>query len=220
MKTSFILHTDSLDILDALTTEQCGQLLIAMRDYHITGELPQDIMLKVALMPFVQQWKRDTEKWERIAQIRREHGSKGGKAKATKAKQKLVSDSKSYQEVANDSKSSLNGNVNVNVNVNDSVNVKEKESTRFAAPTLDEVKEFFKENGYTLDSATKAFTYYSEAQWRDSRGQTVKNWKQKMRGVWFRDEHKAQAAQASQPYNPRAGSVPAVYTSPENYRPA
>lgn len=215
MKQSFILHTDSLDVLDALTIEQCGQLLTAMRDYHVTGELPEDVMLKIALMPFVQQWKRDTEKWERIAQIRREHGSKGGKAKATKAKQKLANDGKSYQDLANDGKRSVN--VNVNGNVNDNVNVKEKESQRFAAPTLDEVKDFFKENGYTTEAATKAFTYYSEAQWRDSRGQTVKNWKQKMRGVWFRDEHKHQAPQ---PYNPRAGAVPAVYTSPDNYRPA
>ena len=100
-------------------------------------------------------------------------------------------------------------NVNVNVNVND------KENKRFATPTLEEVKAFFTENGYTGESAIKAFTYYSEAQWRDSRGHAVKNWKQKMRGVWFRDEHKAQVAQTTRNTPPQA-----VYTPPSQYRPA
>ena len=57
-------------------------------------------------------------------------------------------------------------------------------------PSLDEVELYFKENGYTKDSAVKAFNYYSENNWKDSRNNQVKNWKQKMQGVWFKEENK------------------------------
>ena len=50
---------------------------------------------------------------------------------------------------------------------------------------------YFKDNGYTKESAIKAFHYYEENNWKDSRNNQVKNWKQKMQGVWFKDENKA-----------------------------
>ena len=38
-KKSFILHIDSLDILEKLTDEQSGKLLKAMLDYHKGNDL-------------------------------------------------------------------------------------------------------------------------------------------------------------------------------------
>lgn len=61
---------------------------------------------------------------------------------------------------------------------------------KFTAPSLDEVKEYFKTNGYKDDVAIKAFNFYDTADWVDSQGRQVKNWKQKMIGVWFKDENK------------------------------
>jgi hypothetical protein len=61
---------------------------------------------------------------------------------------------------------------------------------RIYIPTLHEVELYFKDNGYTRDSAVKAFHYYQENNWKDSRNNQVKNWKQKMQGVWFKDENK------------------------------
>jgi hypothetical protein len=67
--------------------------------------------------------------------------------------------------------------------------VKEKEKEKvFAPPSLDEVDKFFKENGYT--NADKAWNYYNDGEWKDSKGNQVVNWKQKMRMVWFKDENK------------------------------
>lgn len=65
-----------------------------------------------------------------------------------------------------------------------------KESKRFVPPTLEEVKCFFKEKGYTEESAKTAFEYYDIADWKDSKGQKVKNWKQKMFSVWMKPENK------------------------------
>jgi len=56
-------------------------------------------------------------------------------------------------------------------------------------PFLEEVIAYFNQNNYTTESATKAFNYY-HPEWKDSQGKRVLNWKQKMRGVWFKEEHK------------------------------
>jgi hypothetical protein len=67
---------------------------------------------------------------------------------------------------------------------------KKRKEKKIYIPSLDEVELYFKENGYTKDSAVKAFNYYSENNWKDSRNNQVKNWKQKMQGVWFKEENK------------------------------
>ena len=66
--------------------------------------------------------------------------------------------------------------------------VKKDNANKFAPPTLIEVQEYFKEKGYK--NADKAFDFYNEANWHDSKGNKVKNWKQKMLSVWFKDENK------------------------------
>lgn len=68
---------------------------------------------------------------------------------------------------------------------------KDKKESKFIPPTLFEVVEYFSNNGYTTESANKAYEYYQVANWIDSKGNKVKNWKQKMQGVWFKDENKA-----------------------------
>ncbi len=66
-----------------------------------------------------------------------------------------------------------------------------KENSKvFTPPILEDVLSYFKDNGYSEISAQKAFRYYNDANWMDSKGNKVKNWKQKMQGVWFKDENK------------------------------
>jgi hypothetical protein len=67
---------------------------------------------------------------------------------------------------------------------------KRREKKVIYTPLIDEVILYFNDNGYTKESAVKAFNYYQENNWKDSRNNQVKNWKQKMQGVWFKDENK------------------------------
>jgi len=69
----------------------------------------------------------------------------------------------------------------------------EGKGKRFTPPTFEELKSYFLQNGYSIQSARKAFDYYEAAKWKDSKGNQVKNWKQKMIGVWFKDENKQTA---------------------------
>ena len=48
---------------------------------------------------------------------------------------------------------------------------------KFTPPSVDEVKEYFKANGYKDDVAIRAFNFYSSADWHDTQGRPVKNWK-------------------------------------------
>lgn len=177
-------------MLDELTDEQAGQLFRAMKTFQLTGEMPEEFWLRVALTPFVNQWSRDNLKWTKIAEMRKELGKKGGEAKRDKLKQLVAIGSDSKQDLANVAVSG-----SVSVSVSDSVNVSTKvdktRAQKTKAPTEQEVIEFFTANGYRSDIASNAFNYYNSAGWRDSRGKSVLNWKQKMRGVWFKDEHKA-----------------------------
>jgi predicted adenine nucleotide alpha hydrolase (AANH) superfamily ATPase len=68
--------------------------------------------------------------------------------------------------------------------------IKESKKKSFIPPTEQEVIQYFLDNGYTQESGIKAFRYYSAGNWKDSEGKPVKNWKQKMQGVWFKDENK------------------------------
>jgi len=70
---------------------------------------------------------------------------------------------------------------------------KDKEKKRikseFIPPIFEEFLEYCTINGYE-NIAEKAFKYYNEANWKDGKGQKVSNWKQKLQGVWFREENK------------------------------
>lgn len=59
---------------------------------------------------------------------------------------------------------------------------------RFIPPTLDEVREYCESRNSSVDPV-KFFDYYSAGNWKDSKGDSVKNWKQKVI-TWERKEEK------------------------------
>lgn len=107
---SFLLHIDSLDILDDLDNEQVGLLFRAIKSYQLGEQIKLDPMVKIAFSPFKNQFARDAEKYENTCKARAEAGSRGGKQKvanASKPKQKVanVADSVSDSKNKSDSKS-------------------------------------------------------------------------------------------------------------------
>lgn len=100
-KKSFLVHIDSLSVLDDLTDEQAGQLLKAISAYQKGEEINLNPIVKIAFSPFKNQFMRDNEKYEKTCEIRAKAGALGGKAKAEKEKQDLANASKSQQNLAN-----------------------------------------------------------------------------------------------------------------------
>jgi hypothetical protein len=74
-----------------------------------------------------------------------------------------------------------------------------RQKNTFIPPTELEVVSYFQENGFSTAIAKKAFAYYDAGGWKDSAGKPVKNWKQKMIAVWFKDENRAAKPQDSYP---------------------
>lgn len=62
---SFILHLDSLEILNKLSDEQAGKIFKSIYQYQKTGEVNElDFALDLVLSPFLNQFKRDKLKWD------------------------------------------------------------------------------------------------------------------------------------------------------------
>lgn len=93
-KKSFLLHIDSLDILDDLTNGQAGVLFKAIKAHQHGEDFPLDSVVKIAFSPFKNQFFRDDEKYVKTCERRAIAGSKGGK-------QKVANASNSKQKVAN-----------------------------------------------------------------------------------------------------------------------
>ncbi len=115
------------------------------------------------------------EQYDMLSEKRKkrvEAGRKGGRARASNAKA-MPKQSSSYKD-------------------------KDKEKDKDKIPTLSQVKDYFRENGYDTKVAEKAYNIYNASvvdhpkrkYWRDSRDNTIKNWKLKMQSVWFKDENK------------------------------
>jgi hypothetical protein len=136
-----------------------------------------------------QSLKRDLKKWENQQEQRSEAGKRSAEVRKRNAKL-AERDSTTVNERS--ISSTVNGSVSVNVN--DNVNVSSKDDG-MKPPSLEEVISYFDENGYTKESATKMFEYYEESRkprgrvWKDGRGNTVKNWRQKARSIWFKPDN-------------------------------
>lgn len=64
------------------------------------------------------------------------------------------------------------------IKIDNNINNKKEERVKFTPPTLEEVKEYAKSK-QRLDLAEKFYNYFTEGNWQDSKGNKVKNWKQK-----------------------------------------
>jgi hypothetical protein len=75
-------------------------------------------------------------------------------------------------------------------NAGDIPKAKARKPVEFKPPTLEEVEKYFIEHNFPVDLAKRAWEGYDVANWIDSQGKQIKNWKQKMIQVWFDDKHK------------------------------
>ena len=105
---SFILHKDSLSVLNKLSDEEAGKLFKAIFNYQSQNILPTNNLISIIFEPFLNQFKRDVENYKKTCEARKIAGSKGGKQKvanASKSKQKVANLADSDSKNKNDSES-------------------------------------------------------------------------------------------------------------------
>lgn len=189
-KKSFILYCDQKGVWDKLDDAQAGRLIKHIIAY-VNDENPvaPDFITELAFEPIKAVLKRDLKKWEKQQEQRSEAGKRSAEVRKRNAKL-----AERDSTTVNDRSISSTVNGNVSVSVNDNVSVSSKDDG-IKPPSLEEVISYFDENGYTKESATKMWEYYEESRkprgrvWKDGRGNTVKNWKQKARSIWFKDDN-------------------------------
>ena len=89
-KRSFILHLDTLAVLDELDDKQAGKLFKAIKAYQLRGSvlnnqdvdtgfegLMEDFVTRIAFAPFKAQFDRDTEEYTRVKENNQEKGRLG-----------------------------------------------------------------------------------------------------------------------------------------------
>jgi hypothetical protein len=201
-KTSFVLYSDSKSIIDLLTNEQAGLLLKTLFAY-VNDENPEiDNSIVLVFEMIKLQLKRDLKKWERTKEGRSVAGKASVEAKRiAKLNEQNSTNSTNVDFVQQTStnvnkrqqtstNSTVSDSVSVSVSVSDN-EIKEKRVVKkFSPPLLQDVIIYFAENDFSKELATKAFKYYETGDWKDGKGNQVRNWKQKMQSVWFKEENK------------------------------
>lgn len=69
--------------------------------------------------------------------------------------------------------------ININNNKDNNIININREKTRFVKPTLEEIKNYIEEKNLNVN-ANDFYQYFEEGNWIDSKGNKVKNWKQKL----------------------------------------
>ena len=76
--------------------------------------------------------------------------------------------------------SNLNFNINSNINLeNLNTNYNPTEKVKWMKPTFEEFAKYIKDKNLNLNSK-ELYEYYETGNWHDSKGNKVKNWKQKL----------------------------------------
>ena len=74
MKKSFVIHCDSLSVIDKMTDEQVGKLFRKMKSYHNGNEyVIDDFVVEIAFEQFKNQFDRDLKKYESVCERNREN---------------------------------------------------------------------------------------------------------------------------------------------------
>lgn len=177
-KKSIIVYADWKNIFEELSDDEAGKLIKHFFRYvnDLNPEAP-DRLTKLLFEPIKQTLKRDLVKYEDKREKNRKNALLRWDNKNANASERIKSDANHADSVSD------------SVNVSDSVSVKKKKKA-FIPPSLLEVETYFIENGYKKETALKMFNSYSVANWIDSKGNPVQNWKQKAINVWFKDENK------------------------------
>ena len=118
-KDSFVLYTEYMEQIELLSMEQRGILLTAIFAYVSDAELPDmDGITKMAFAFIKSRIDKDTEKYAKTIEKRKEAGKLGGRPKAngSSEKQEKAKKANGFSEKQNNPVYD-NDNVNVNVNV-------------------------------------------------------------------------------------------------------
>ncbi len=206
MRTSFILHLDSLSILKKMPDDIAGKFIKVIYEYQTTGVIPEmDFALEMAVTPFINQFIRDGERYENVCERNKNNGLKGGRPKQTQPNPKNPVGYSETQQNPTEPKKPDNDNVNDNdsnnVNINDNKNnndfsisdKSEKKQISYKQWTLEDFQNEmskYKPN-YPVEILMQFYDYWRELTPSGKmKLQLEKSWQTDLRvEKWFKNSH-------------------------------
>ena len=171
---SFILHKDSLVILEKMTNEQAGIFIKKIYEYQMTGNYGDvDFALEIALTPFINQFKRDADKYMSISEKNKQNALKRWNATASDRMPKKRTNAINADN-DNDSKKD-NDNNNDSKKDNDNNNDSKKDKKQI--PSFDEfmIYAFEKKSDIEKESLRLKYEAWIENGWKDGNNKPIKN---------------------------------------------
>ena len=185
------VYHDMLPALKNLGSAEVGRLILAALEYDISDKQPTDLIGKEAILwpMLMSQIDRNKAHYKKICETNRDN--------VTKRYDRIRSNASVYDGIQEN---------RIEQNKTEKNRTEQKRVVkRFAPPTLDEVKAYVTEKGLGVDPV-KFFDYFTEGNWIDSKGNPVRNWKQKLL-TWANKEPAPALAKKKQ------------YTTEEDYAP-
>ena len=175
MAESIVFYKSFFDAIRGFDAELQAEVYNAIMMYSFYGEEPTDLSLTANSLFTLIKPQIDAN------MRRKENGKKGAASGCLGGRPKKENPIGDIEEnPIGDNAETPNVNVNVNDNVNENVKggMGEKRK-RFVPPTLEDVKAYCQSRNNNVDSQ-KFFDYYQQGKWKDSKGNPVRNWKQKL----------------------------------------
>lgn len=186
MVEGFLLFSDYAETIRTMTDSAAG-ILIKMVFNHVAGvDVNEGVSdqfsadyesARIAFGFISRQVDRSIESYEELRAKRREAGTKGAEKRWQSHNKAIANDGKECQShnmpMANDGKQCL-----LTPTLTPTP-TKEIKRGRFTPPTLEEVRAYCEERKSPVDPV-RFFEYFQTGGWKDSKGNPVRNWKQKL----------------------------------------
>ena len=172
------LYMSYLQSLSPFTDEERGRIVMAMLNYAATGELPQFEGNERFIWPSMQaQIDRDIETYQAKCARNKVNGAKGGRPSKNPT---VIPETERFLEKPKKPKEKEKKKEKEKEKEKDNIGAdKPPTRHRFMPPTVDEVKAYCTEKGYTVD-ADRFVDYYTSNGWRVGKN-PMKDWKAAVR---------------------------------------
>ncbi|MBF1026252.1 MAG: hypothetical protein HXK89_02505 [Lachnospiraceae bacterium] len=205
-KKSFVMYGSWSSAIEKMSNEQAGQLLKAI--YALQDDEnaePEDPSVRFVFEIIKDKLFEDAREWEKAKQRRSESGKKGMEKRWSEDKRTITNDNAVITPITNDntvteSITPITVSVSGSVSVSDSVSVNESPSEtkrekqakekrkRFSAPSVDEVRNYCRERGNSIDAETFV-DFYASKGWKVGNS-PMKDWQSAIR-TWEKRECRA-----------------------------
>lgn len=176
---SFPVYLDYAKAVNKLSDDEAGKLFKALLEYAGSNHEPQLEGSLYAVFAIMQnQLDRDTEKYEQKCAQLRENGSKGGRPSKNKEPDGNQEKPNGFSSKPNKPDTDTDTDT-VTDSIIETKADKPPTRKRFVPPTVDEVRAYCTEKGYTIDPQ-RFVDYYTSNGWRVGKN-PMKDWKAAVR---------------------------------------